>query len=98
MASDATYERIGKLLYGVQRLGGPHRLLGLQANPAVPPALASSGRQLAERFMAIAGGFAEGAARPTEAEVDAILEGTPELLASVGQGMAQEGIDPWRDG
>jgi hypothetical protein len=87
MADEKTYERIGRLLYGVQRFGGPERLLALQDDPAVPPELAACGRALAERHMAIMKGSGAGAAGLTETEVDDILRGTAELHARLAQGL-----------
>lgn len=89
MADAPFYERIGKLIYGVQRLGGLEALRAVASRPGVAPELASSAGQLAERYDAFMKRMDEKAA-PDGPEVDEILRGTPELLAAL--------MADWRQG
>jgi len=86
MADAPAYERIGKLIYGVLRFGGPEALRALETRPGVAPELAASARQLAERYEAFTSRVDEKAALDG-AEVEEILRGTPELLAALAEGL-----------
>ena len=88
MAAEPCYERIGKLIYGVQRLGGLDALRALETRPGVAPVLAASAGQLAERYDTFMKRMDEKAALDGP-EVEEILRGTPELLAALAAGLRQ---------
>ncbi len=88
MADAPFYERIGKLIYGVQRFGGLEGLRALETRPGAAPELAASAGQLAERYEAFVKRMDEKAALDGP-EVDEILRGTPELLAALAEGLRQ---------
>ena len=89
MADTPRYERIGKLIYGVQRLGGVESLLALGQDPRVAPALASAARQLAERHQCLMQPVEEKRAME-DPEVDEILRDVPELYTRLVEGLGHE--------
>jgi hypothetical protein len=86
MAYEQTYERVGKLIYGVQRLGGPEYLLALGTDARISPRLAASAMQLAERYQALTA-LIEEQRTPDDAWLETFLRGVPELLATLADGL-----------
>ncbi|MCS0589386.1 hypothetical protein ACFQ09_22825 [Massilia norwichensis] len=93
MADETRYEGIGKLIYGVQRLGGVEHLLGLEHDARVAPELAAAARELAERHRQLMKPIEEKRALD-DPEVDMILRGVPELYTTLVEGLGGGHIGP----
>jgi hypothetical protein len=80
------YERVGRLLYGLQRsCGGVEGLRGLKTDPRVAPDTAERGAALADRYEALLARFQRKPQDVGGAEVDAFLGDAGALADEVGQ-------------
>ncbi|WP_036165381.1 hypothetical protein [Massilia sp. 9096] len=51
------YDRVGRLIYGIQRFGGAEGLRGLKSDPGVAPDTAKRAAVLADRYDALMARF-----------------------------------------
>jgi hypothetical protein len=79
------YERIGRLIYGMQRYGGTEYLLSLREDSAIAPALAERGSVLAGRYDALMRRVTNEGGALALAEVDELLRETGELVAGLAK-------------
>jgi hypothetical protein len=79
------YDRVGRLIYGIERFGGTESLRGLKADPRVAPDTAQRGAALADRCDMLYACFERDVDEVSDAEVDALLGDVAELVHEVGR-------------
>lgn len=79
------YERVGRLIYGMRRLGGPEGLRALEADPGVAPEAAERGAALADRYDMLYARFMRGANEVGDDEVAVLLGDAMALVNEVSQ-------------
>jgi len=77
------YERIGRLIYGLQRIcGGVEGLRGLKTDPGVAPDTAERGNALADRYDML---VTRDVTAVSIADVESLLHDTAELVNAMGR-------------
>jgi hypothetical protein len=77
------YERVGRLIYGIQRIGGTEGLRGLKADRHVTSDTAERGAALADRCDMLYACFMSKLDEVGDADVQALLDEVAELMKEV---------------
>jgi hypothetical protein len=87
---DGAYERVGRLIYGLQRIcGGAEGLRGLKVDPRVAPDTAQRGAALADRYDGMYARLVRDASEVGIQEVDAFLADARALRDEMSDGISR---------